>query len=299
MGETEGEMVNKENSNHRKTESNPSVTRMDSSPLRSNQQEEEFHSPLPSPVKSPSKAIVTVDKFSRPYSPLRSPRQDQKPANSPENLNTPMDIPDKSPSQVVVFNRSVKDEPATVTKVDRGADGPGIEDGGGGERRSRAVSSIVRRSKRDVMLKRAALGFRVSELVFCLISFSVMAADKTQGWSGDSFDRYKEYRYCLSVTVIAFVYSGFQACDLAHNLITGKHVIRHHSRYNFDFIMDQASNSSFNLYLTCHVASTISCHFKFWQFLGVIIYIKLISLYDYVPLGLDIYDLVNFISHAN
>lgn len=260
MGETEGEMVNKENSNHRKTESNPSVTRMDSSPLRSNQQEEEFHSPLPSPVKSPSKAIVTVDKFSRPYSPLRSPRQDQKPANSPENLNTPMDIPDKSPSQVVVFNRSVKDEPATVTKVDRGADGPGIEDGGGGERRSRAVSSIVRRSKRDVMLKRAALGFRVSELVFCLISFSVMAADKTQGWSGDSFDRYKEYRYCLSVTVIAFVYSGFQACDLAHNLITGKHVIRHHSRYNFDFIMDQIL-----AYLLISASSSAATRVDDWQ----------------------------------
>lgn len=188
-------MVNKENSNHTKTESNSLVTEMDSSPLRSNQQEEEFHSPLPSPVKSPSKAIVAVHK---PYSPLRSPRQDQKPANSPENLNTPVDIPEKSPSQVVVFNRSVKEEPATVTKIDRGADGPGMEDGGGGERRSRAVSSIVRRSKRDVMLKRAALGFRVSELVFCLISFSVMAADKTQGWSGDSFDRYKEYRLVIN-----------------------------------------------------------------------------------------------------
>ena len=44
------------------------------------------------------------------------------------------------------------------------------------------------------MLKKVALGFRLSEVVLCLISFSVMAADKTRGWSGDSFDRYKEYR---------------------------------------------------------------------------------------------------------
>jgi hypothetical protein len=43
-------------------------------------------------------------------------------------------------------------------------------------------------------MKIGELGFRVSEIVLCLISFSVMAADKTKGWSGDSFDRYKEYR---------------------------------------------------------------------------------------------------------
>ncbi|KAL0357576.1 UNVERIFIED_CONTAM: CASP-like protein 4A3 [Sesamum calycinum] len=72
----------------------------------------------------------------------------------------------------------------------------------------------------------------------------VMAADKTQGWSGDSFDRYVEYRYCLAVNVIGFVYSGFQAFDLAYHLGTGKHVFAHHLRYHFDFTMDQASNIS-------------------------------------------------------
>jgi len=58
-----------------------------------------------------------------------------------------------------------------------------------------------RKTKREEMVRRAALGFRLSEMVLCLVSFSVMAADKTQGWSGDSFDRYKEYR-SLSVSVI-------------------------------------------------------------------------------------------------
>jgi len=58
----------------------------------------------------------------------------------------------------------------------------------GGERRSRSAAT-------EEMVSKAALGFRLSEVVVCLISFSVMAADKTQGWSGDSFDRYKEYRY--------------------------------------------------------------------------------------------------------
>ncbi|KAL9326502.1 hypothetical protein ACSQ67_007147 [Phaseolus vulgaris] len=68
-----------------------------------------------------------------------------------------------------------------------------------------------------------------------------MAADKTSGWSGDSFDRYKEYRYCLSVNVIAFVYTAFQTCDLAYQVVAGRSIINHHLRYHFDFFMDQAS----------------------------------------------------------
>uniref|UniRef100_A0A5B7C0X9 CASP-like protein n=1 Tax=Davidia involucrata TaxID=16924 RepID=A0A5B7C0X9_DAVIN len=228
-------------------------------------QVDSFHSPLRSdspfrsddpvpppdkwPVKSPSKAIVAVEKY---YSPLRSPTQNhQKPFAPLENVNFPANpppgsVPAKSSSPLMVFNRSVREDMAAgVTKVGPagGREGfDGGEDGGGagGERRSRAaVASILKRSRKDGLAKRAALGFRVCEVILCLISFSVMAADKTEGWSGDSFDRYKEYRYCLAVTVIAFVYSGFQAYDLAYNLITGKHVISHHLRYHFDFSMDQ------------------------------------------------------------
>ncbi|MBA0684581.1 hypothetical protein Goari_026160 [Gossypium aridum] len=112
----------------------------------------------------------------------------------------------------------------------------------------------------------AALGFRLSEIVLCLISFSVMAADKTSGWSGDSFDRYKEYRYCLSVNVIGFVYAGFQAYALAYHLIMRKHVIRHYLRQHFDFFMDQAINLlqlSMDMPLgSCHVVE-IACFFGF------------------------------------
>lgn len=43
------------------------------------------------------------------------------------------------------------------------------------------------------------------------------------------------------MTVIAFVYAGFQACELAYQLIKGKHIINHHLRFHFDFFMDQAS----------------------------------------------------------
>ncbi|KHN34308.1 CASP-like protein [Glycine soja] len=91
------------------------------------------------------------------------------------------------------------------------------------------------------MAKKVAFGFLFSEVVPCLILFLVIAADKTHGWSGDSFDRYKEYRYCLSVNVIAFVYAAFQAGDLAYQVVTGRRIINHHLRYHFDFFMDQAS----------------------------------------------------------
>lgn len=68
-------------------------------------------------------------------------------------------------------------------------------DSAAGERRSRVVLGILRRTKREAMVRKAKVGLRVCGMVFCLVSFSVMVADKTQGWAGDSFDRYIEYRY--------------------------------------------------------------------------------------------------------
>ncbi|KAF8399723.1 hypothetical protein HHK36_015594 [Tetracentron sinense] len=209
-----------------------SHNQMDSSPLRSKHEEDSISSSDDSPpaiAKSPpSKAIISVDRFPHGFSALRSPRQDPKPVTPPPPDVSQVNLPVKPPSPVIVLNRSMREELSVVSKVEPGPGvesfaGRGVEDGG--DRRSRAVSSILRRSKRDAMVKRAALVFRVFEVMFCLVSFSVMAADKTQGWAGDSFDRYKEYRYCISVNVIAFVYSGFQAYDLAYHLVTGKHIL--------------------------------------------------------------------------
>ncbi|KAH7550447.1 hypothetical protein JRO89_XS13G0193100 [Xanthoceras sorbifolium] len=201
------------------------------SPLR-------FHSPLPSdqgdlePPDSPP--------YSSPYpSPQKSPRN-----TPPEKQNSKaiVAVTDKftqcspaltaSVASGVTLNRAVRGDGApSMTKV-----------GPGGEGRSAgAMASILKRSKTEETVKVANLGFRLSEVVLCLISFSVMAADKTQGWAGDSFDRYREYRYCLSINVIGFAYSVFQAYDIGYYISTGKHVIRHHLRRPFDFFMDQAT----------------------------------------------------------
>ncbi|XP_057951415.1 CASP-like protein 4A3 [Malania oleifera] len=244
------------------------------SPFRSDDPDPPFSTPESSPAKSPCKAVIALEKHTRSYAPEQQvpaapPPQPAKanvtvtaaaPAAVPENAapEKPQDL-----SRVVVVNRSVREEDmaATVTKVGPGLGGGGGREDGGGERRSaRTVTAILGRSRREIMVRRAALGFRVCEMVLCLISFSVMAADKTQGWSGDSFDRYKEYRYCLSVTVIAFVYSGFQAYDLAYHLITGKHVIRHHLRCHFNFFMDQVL-----AYLLISASSSAATRVDDWQ----------------------------------
>ncbi|CAI0549627.1 unnamed protein product [Linum tenue] len=198
------------------------------SPLRSDQGDPAESPPYSSPINSPekptppsvdnSKAVVAVDKFTQ-YTPQPSPLQ-------PSSLNNAA-----AAEMGASMNRAVREEAApSVRKV-----------GPEGGRSGAAVGSILRRSGKEDMVRLAELCFRIGELVLCLISFSVMAADKTQGWSGDSFDRYKEYRYCLSVNVIGFAYSAFQAYDLGYYMGTGKHVIRHHLRWHFNFFIDQAS----------------------------------------------------------
>jgi hypothetical protein len=71
----------------------------------------------------------------------------------------------------------------------------GVSGGGGsvGSKRWLLAGGVPEKVRR-AELRRAELGFRVSAAMFCLVALSVMAADTTTGWSGDSFRRYNEYR---------------------------------------------------------------------------------------------------------
>lgn len=112
------------------------------------------------------------------------------------------------------------------------------------ETAARTTTEMVARTKTETVMRTTTeLGLRMSEVVFCLVSASIMATDRTQGWAGDSFDRYKEYRYCLSVNVIGCVYSGFQACEKAYQLVSAKNkrFFTPNLRSLFDYLMDQAS----------------------------------------------------------
>ncbi|KAL8550750.1 hypothetical protein ACS0TY_000001 [Phlomoides rotata] len=252
-------------------------------------QVDSFHSPLQfdSPLRSDdpcflpkiddfgnknSKSLATVDNF---YSPVPSPGKPNFTATSPaagakgwrpwppsqKPASGKGDFPESAPGNspvVLGLNRLVRDEPpAGVKKVGPVARaleevyGGEREDEVGGERRSRAaVANILQKSERSAAARKVAL----------VVRFSVMAADKTRGWSGDSYDRYTEYRYCLAVNIVGFVYSGFQAVDLAYNLGTEKHVISHHLRYHFDFSMDQIL-----AYLLMSASSSVATKVTDWM----------------------------------
>ncbi|GJR71925.1 CASP-like protein 4A3 [Tanacetum coccineum] len=149
------------------------------------------------------------------------------------------------PPPVPVVNRYVKEETVPIKKTDKAAeDGyvgrlPEVVGGGGGGDGQRRR---VRSTGKEGWMNKFALGFRVLEVLFCVVSLSVMATDKSKGWALDSYYRYKEFRYCMGVNVIGFAYSVLQGCDLVYQLATGSHgTRRHYLRYYFDFAMDQAS----------------------------------------------------------
>ncbi|KAH0850399.1 hypothetical protein HID58_049979 [Brassica napus] len=210
------------------------------SPLR-------FHSPLSdagdpppesryvSPEASPFKLEYPNGKF--PPLPPPPPQYPPPPryqrnarAAAPTNSSS-----DKSPSSMVVLNRWVREEGPQTTARKAGES---------------AAATTANRARRDGSVAMAALGFRVSEVVLCVVSFSIMAADKTKGWSGDSYDHYKEYRvdhadntnfcrYSLFVNVIAFVYSAFEVCDAACYIAKENYMLNCGFHNIFVFFMDQ------------------------------------------------------------
>lgn len=209
------------------------------------------------PVESPARSSVSSDQISLPHESFTL-----------EN-NKPSAPPTKSPPEIpeAVVKRSIKEEPLALVKADLfvgdGTDSvkEGGGDGGGNRRRrGRPQLSILRKAKRDEMVKKAALGFRIFGFLFCLVSFSVMAADRHKGWALDSFERYKEFRYCMSANVIGFVYSGAQAFDLAYQSATGKNIVQHHLRYMFDFALDQVVT-----YLLISASSSAATRIDDWQ----------------------------------
>lgn len=110
------------------------------------------------------------------------------------------------------------------------------------------------------MVRRALLVLRVCGLVLCLVSFSVMVADKNQGWALDSFYRYREFRYIVAVNAIGFVYSGLQACDVSYLSATGKRIAGFHLRHHLDFFLDQVMS-----YLLLSASSSAATRVDDWE----------------------------------
>ncbi|XP_062106840.1 CASP-like protein 4A1 [Humulus lupulus] len=189
-------------------------------------------------------------------------------------------MPTKPPSPLAQRNRSFPAEPLVVTEVldPEAHDGvvfsPGEEDSerdvgngnGGGlgsfnRRKLRPDLPVKQRTRmQHGLVKRVLLGFRICGFVFCLISFSVMAANRNQGWAFDSFYRYKEFGYCLGANILGFAYSGLQVFDLIYFISSEKHLVQHRFRCYFDFFMDQML-----AYLLMSASSSASTRVDDWQ----------------------------------
>ncbi|KAJ6814169.1 CASP-like protein 4A3 [Iris pallida] len=174
-------------------------------------------------------------------SPYRSPlSQIEHPTPSPAKLPPPR--PASFPAQTQT--------PAAVTaaaaaKTDRGG--------------SRSATWTLRKDRASASVGKLAVGVRLAAATLCLISFSVMAADKRKGWALDSYDQYNEYRYCLSVNVIGFVYATFQAYAEVHHMTSKKHIIGRPMGYYFDFAMDQIL-----AYLLISASSSVTARTDYW-----------------------------------
>ncbi|KAK7365161.1 hypothetical protein VNO80_13999 [Phaseolus coccineus] len=113
------------------------------------------------------------------------------------------------------------------------------------------------------------LSLRIAAFVFCKIAFSVLASDRRKKlhkasskrwnespntWYGFYYESpsssseldsqihwyyFEEFKYCLSVNVIGFVYSALQIFDLVKYFITKRHTVDPKLRGYFNFAMDQ------------------------------------------------------------
>ncbi|KAI4320468.1 hypothetical protein MLD38_033944 [Melastoma candidum] len=221
--------------------------------------------PIGSPASELSSLSSSKYSLSHPSSPGHSPPH----VDADTHDHTPL----RPVAAVVSVKRSVRDATGPVTVLNpaaelsgvygprgSGSEGRGNTGDGGGRRRLRPDLSVLRRARRESMMKRGLVMLRVSGCILCLISFSVLAADKSQGWALDSFYRYKEFSYCLAVNVVGFLYSGFQAIDLSILSSTGKRIVKFRLQNYTEFFLDQVLS-----YLLLSALSSVATRVDDWE----------------------------------
>ncbi|KAG0492778.1 hypothetical protein HPP92_006176 [Vanilla planifolia] len=214
-----------------------------------NEKENSFDTTVQSTQKGSDTASPKRE-TSFPASPVRSPLRNTENTRAPAENKKGAKSPGQDEEKAVTHLRSfLKDSGSPISLPERSPGKPAVESPVacelkvevGGVKPFLVNSGIMRRAA----LRKTEVGVRVLEVVFCLVSFSVMAANKTSGWAGDSFERYQEFRYCFSVNVMACAYSAFQLYAHFHHRITKRHIISRPSSYYFDLSMDQATWGTF------------------------------------------------------
>ncbi|XP_028797115.1 CASP-like protein 4B1 [Neltuma alba] len=138
------------------------------------------------------------------------------------------EFPD-SPTKTNFDSSPAKQAPASpLPDLEQDQTQPRIGGGDGG---------ILRRWKRDDLLKKGSLLLRGIALLFSLISFIVMASNKHGDWK--NFDRYPEYRYVLAISILSTLYTGGQVLRQVQEISTGKNFLDPRTALPLDFIGDQ------------------------------------------------------------
>ncbi|XP_043725299.1 CASP-like protein 4B1 [Telopea speciosissima] len=118
------------------------------------------------------------------------------------------------------------------------------------ENQSSSYTSILRRWRREDLLKKGQVVLRTIGLVFSVLSFIIMAANKHgNGW--ENFDKYEEYRYLLGISLLSTLYTIAQILRQIHEFSTGKYILSQQGLNLLDFFGDQ-----FMAYMLMSAAST-------------------------------------------
>ncbi|EPS74401.1 hypothetical protein M569_00354, partial [Genlisea aurea] len=118
--------------------------------------------------------------------------------------------------------------PAAITDVESGTT-TAREEGG--------VSNIVRRWRREDLVKRGSLAARGVCFLFSFIAFLLMASNKHG--DGENFDVFEEYRYVLAIAILSSLYTGLQTAKQIHEHRTGTQIFSGRNPAISDFVGDQ------------------------------------------------------------
>ncbi|XP_061375809.1 CASP-like protein 4B4 [Gastrolobium bilobum] len=134
-----------------------------------------------------------------------------------------------SDSKASVLKKEVQQEPSPSTVVTPEPRTVGTGAGAG--------SGVLRRWKREDLLKRGSLWLRGIALLFSLISFILVASNNHGDWR--NFVKYEEYRYLLAIAIISSLYTGGQVFRQALELSTGQTLLQSRTLAFIDFVGDQ------------------------------------------------------------
>lgn len=99
------------------------------------------------------------------------------------------------------------------------------------------VGLVLRRWRREDLMRKGSAVLRALGLVFSLLSFIIMASNNHGDWR--EFGKYEEYRYLLAIAILSMLYTGGQCYRQFHQTYTGRDLLPLKTAALIDFVGDQ------------------------------------------------------------